>query len=46
MLYVETPVGVGFSYKDDGDKTTSDDVTALNNYYMLLAFYRKFPEYK
>lgn len=46
MLYVETPVGVGFSYKDDDDKTTSDDVTALNNYYMLLAFYRKFPEYK
>ncbi|CAK64117.1 unnamed protein product (macronuclear) [Paramecium tetraurelia] len=46
MLYVETPVGVGFSYKNDGNTTTSDDVTAQNNYYMLLAFYRKFPEYK
>lgn len=35
MLYLETPVGVGFSYRDNGDTTTSDDVTALNNYYAL-----------
>lgn len=45
-MYVETPVGVGFSYIEGGNTTTSDQQTAVNNYYMLLAFYKKFPEYQ
>jgi hypothetical protein len=45
MLYIEAPVGVGFSYHDDNDYANSDDRTAENNREALEAFYVKFPEY-
>nr|CAX69725.1 carboxypeptidase C [Schistosoma japonicum] len=46
VLYLESPAGVGFSYAVDNNITTDDDYTALNNYYALLHFLKRFPEYK
>ncbi|CAH8865479.1 unnamed protein product [Trichobilharzia szidati] len=46
VLYLESPAGVGFSYSLDGNVTTDDDQTALNNHHALLHFLEKFPEYE
>ena len=46
MLYIEAPVGVGFSYSDTNDYRCNDDRTATENRVAVEAFYAKFPEYK
>jgi len=44
MVYIESPVGVGFSYSDDkNDLTTGDAQTALDNYNTIQAFLDRFP---
>lgn len=44
MVYVEIPVGVGFSYSDDkAEYHIGDTQTARDNYLVLQEFYRKFP---
>jgi carboxypeptidase C (cathepsin A) len=45
MLYVEIPAGVGFSYTDSPyDKITGDAQTSLDNFYVILEFFKRFPE--
>ncbi|KAJ8449518.1 hypothetical protein Cgig2_005540 [Carnegiea gigantea] len=48
MLYLETPVGVGFSYSIDttGYDAVSDAVTARDNLIFLQRWFDKFPQYK
>jgi carboxypeptidase C (cathepsin A) len=46
MLYIEAPVGVGFSYSTSGDYKCDDDRTANENRAAVEDFYSKFPEYK
>ncbi|VDO06327.1 unnamed protein product [Rodentolepis nana] len=46
VVYIEAPAGVGFSYARDGNVTTDDDMTADNNYFALVHFFQKFPEFK
>ena len=47
MLYVEQPAGVGFSYSENTDDyKTGDEQAALDNYEVIKAFFRKFPERK
>jgi cathepsin A (carboxypeptidase C) len=46
MLYIEAPVGVGFSYSEDRDYKLDDDRTANENKLAVEAFYNLFPEYK
>ncbi|XP_043976840.1 lysosomal protective protein isoform X1 [Gambusia affinis] len=45
MLYLESPVGVGFSYSDDKNYKTNDTEVSMNNYLALKEFFRLFPEY-
>ncbi|XP_027626733.1 probable serine carboxypeptidase CPVL [Tupaia chinensis] len=47
MLYIDNPVGTGFSFTDDpqGYATNEDDV-ARNLYSALIQFFQLFPEYK
>ena len=46
MLYLESPIGVGFSYKVNGGNDVQDDMsTAKLNFEALKSFYRKFPQY-
>jgi len=45
VLYLESPVWVGFSYADRGHYSTDDDTTSLNNYLALQSFLENFPEY-
>ncbi|KHJ78546.1 serine carboxypeptidase [Oesophagostomum dentatum] len=49
IVYIESPVGVGYSYATDGNATTNDDQTSLENYeamkqFLLVKF--NFPELK
>ncbi|XP_021716086.1 serine carboxypeptidase-like 45 isoform X1 [Chenopodium quinoa] len=48
MLYLETPVGVGYSYSVDitGYDAVSDAVTARDNLVFLRRWFNKFPQYK
>jgi serine carboxypeptidase-like clade 1 len=48
MIFLEAPVGVGFSYSDNPnvDYITDDNKTALDNYHFLVEFFKNFPEYK
>ncbi|KAJ8303416.1 hypothetical protein KUTeg_019812 [Tegillarca granosa] len=46
MLYLEAPAGVGFSYSDDKNYTTDDDLVSMDNYVALQNFFKKFPEYR
>ena len=46
MVFIEQPVGVGFSYSDNSsDYRIGDDQTALDNVQVILQFISKFPEY-
>eukprot|EP01035_Chromulina_nebulosa_P019308 gene19308-25169_t len=45
VLFIEAPVGVGFSYSTDSNYITNDDRTALENTLALESFYEKFPEF-
>ena len=44
MLFIEAPVGVGFSYSDAGDYACDDDRTAAENMAALQQFYKLFPD--
>ncbi|VDQ01485.1 unnamed protein product [Trichobilharzia regenti] len=46
VLYLEAPAGVGFLYSVNGSLQTDDDITSENNFYALLNFLKKFPEYE
>lgn len=48
MLYLEAPVGVGFSYSDDpaADYYTNDDKTANDNLAAIQKFFSLYPELK
>lgn len=45
VLYLESPVGVGYSYSDDQNYKTDDDQVADNNYLALQSFFTKFPNF-
>ncbi|KAA8542059.1 hypothetical protein F0562_023211 [Nyssa sinensis] len=47
MLYLETPIGVGFSYSSDSSSVTvNDEITARDNLVFLQRWFLKFPEYR
>ena len=47
MLFLESPAGVGFSYRTDGNYTANDEETAKVNHDALVDFFtRKFPEFR
>lgn len=48
MLYLETPVGVGFSYSTNGSsyESVSDKITARDNLVFLQRWFIKFPQYR
>jgi carboxypeptidase C (cathepsin A) len=47
MVFVEQPVGVGYSYSSDSnDYHIGDDQAAKDNLQLVLSFFKKFPEYK
>ncbi|KAH9321476.1 hypothetical protein KI387_016115, partial [Taxus chinensis] len=48
VVFLETPIGVGFSYSNTSSDYSSggDQVTALYNYIFLLNWFEKFPQYK
>ncbi|VDK29434.1 unnamed protein product [Gongylonema pulchrum] len=43
VVFVESPVGVGFSYDAEENNKNSDDQTARENYAAVKAFYQEFP---
>lgn len=46
MVFLEQPVGVGFSYSDDtNDYKIGDDQAAKDNLQTILEFLKKFPEF-
>lgn len=46
MVFVEQPIGVGFSYSDNKDDyKTNDDQSAQDNLKMILGFLQKFPHF-
>eukprot|EP00621_Florenciella_sp_RCC1693_P005607 CAMPEP_0182523910 /NCGR_PEP_ID=MMETSP1323-20130603/1411_1 /TAXON_ID=236787 /ORGANISM="Florenciella parvula, Strain RCC1693" /LENGTH=466 /DNA_ID=CAMNT_0024732387 /DNA_START=55 /DNA_END=1455 /DNA_ORIENTATION=+ len=48
MLYIEQPMGVGFSYSTQKSDyiEVGDDEAAENNYKLMLQFLERFPEYE
>ncbi|CAF1297070.1 unnamed protein product [Didymodactylos carnosus] len=49
LLFVESPIGVGFSYSDVPNRDYvewTDLQTAKDNYFALQAFFNKFPQYR
>ncbi|GAB2272026.1 Serine carboxypeptidase-like 45 [Dionaea muscipula] len=48
MLYLETPIGVGFSYAADTTSynAVSDEITARDNLVFLQRWFGKFPQYR
>nr|AIC75882.1 serine carboxypeptidases [Radopholus similis] len=46
MVYIEAPAGVGFSYASDGNTTTNDDLTSLENYEAIKQFFAKHPTFR
>jgi carboxypeptidase C (cathepsin A) len=47
MIFLEAPVGVGFSYSNNAkDYTTNDTQTAQDNYNFLKAWFNAYPEYQ
>uniref|UniRef100_A0A8C5SP25 Carboxypeptidase n=1 Tax=Laticauda laticaudata TaxID=8630 RepID=A0A8C5SP25_LATLA len=45
ILYLESPVGVGYSYSDSQDYQTNDTEVARINYLALKEFFNLFPEH-
>ncbi|KAK6019217.1 serine carboxypeptidase, partial [Ostertagia ostertagi] len=39
VVYIESPAGVGYSYSTDGNITTNDDQTSLENYVAVKQFF-------
>jgi len=46
VLYLETPVGVGFSQNFAANYTYNDTNTAADNWAALVQFFERFPQYK
>ncbi|KAJ4962027.1 hypothetical protein NE237_021937 [Protea cynaroides] len=48
LLFVEAPIGVGFSYtnKTEDLETLGDEVTAEDSYAFLLGWFKRFPDFK
>ncbi|KAF5180499.1 Serine carboxypeptidase-like [Thalictrum thalictroides] len=48
MLYLESPIGVGFSYSNTSDnyKSWNDTLTAADNLKFLINWLEEFPKYK
>ncbi|KAG2706474.1 hypothetical protein I3843_05G093400 [Carya illinoinensis] len=48
MLYLESPIGVGFSYATDSssDETVNDKITARDNLVFLRKWFDRFPLYR
>ncbi|KAK4374661.1 hypothetical protein RND71_005338 [Anisodus tanguticus] len=48
MLYLESPVGVGFSYSTNTSsyQTVNDEITARDNVVFLQRWFNKFPQYR
>lgn len=47
VMFLESPVGVGFSYSNtSSDYTTDDKKTAADAYTFLVNWLERFPEYK
>jgi serine carboxypeptidase-like clade 1 len=46
MLFIEAPVGVGFSYSSTLNYNNTDDTTAIQNMWAVEKFFEGFPEYK
>ncbi|XWS37056.1 hypothetical protein CRYUN_Cryun19dG0010500 [Craigia yunnanensis] len=48
MLYLETPIGVGFSYSTNSSSyvAVDDETTARDNLVFLQRWYNKFPNYR
>jgi cathepsin A (carboxypeptidase C) len=44
MLFIESPVGVGFSYSDNEDVINNDVNTAVDAHLAIKSFFKKFPE--
>ncbi len=46
MVFIEQPVGVGYSYSDNSkDYRIGDDQAAKDNLAVIIAFIKKFPQY-
>uniref|UniRef100_A0A5B7BNM3 Carboxypeptidase n=1 Tax=Davidia involucrata TaxID=16924 RepID=A0A5B7BNM3_DAVIN len=48
LLFVESPVGVGFSYTNTSSdiKELGDTITAKDSYIFLINWFRRFPQFK
>lgn len=46
VVYIESPAGVGYSYATDGNITTNDDLTSLENYEAVKQFFTEFPQFR
>ena len=46
MVFIEQPLGVGFSYTSDPNIKYGDDMASTDNYLFILGFLAKFPQYK
>ncbi|CAG2168769.1 unnamed protein product, partial [Oppiella nova] len=46
VIYLESPVSVGFSYKDDKQYDNTDMSTAEDNHLVLEEFFKKYPNYR
>uniref|UniRef100_A0A0N4ZEM9 Carboxypeptidase n=1 Tax=Parastrongyloides trichosuri TaxID=131310 RepID=A0A0N4ZEM9_PARTI len=46
VIYIESPAGVGYSYSSDGNTTTNDDQTALENYNAVKEFFKLYPQFR
>ncbi|KAI3473694.1 hypothetical protein Pfo_031403 [Paulownia fortunei] len=48
LLFLESPVGVGFSYTNTTSdiKELGDTITALDSYNFLVGWFRRFPQFK
>lgn len=48
MLFLEAPVGVGFSYTNSSNDLTTlgDRITAHDSYTFLIEWFKRFPDFK